>query len=812
MKISYKWLQDYVPNQLEVEQLSEILTATGLEVEGVEKYESIPGGLKGVVTGHVLTCEKHPDADKLSLTTVDVGSGVPLSIVCGAPNVAAGQKVLVATVGTELPDGKGGTFTIKSSKIRGAVSEGMICAEDELGLGDSHEGIMVLPDDTTIGLTAVEFLGAYEDHVIEIGLTPNRSDANGHIGVARDVAAVLQVHHHQQVALQYPDVSSFHSESGTAPIEVEIRNPEKCTRYAGVYIKNVRIAESPEWLKHRLQAIGQRPVNNIVDITNYILHEYGQPLHAFDADKINGHRVIVSTLAQDTPFITLDETERKLHQEDLIICDGALNPMCIGGVFGGLHSGVSPDTVNIFLESAHFTATSIRRTSTRHQLRTDAARCFEKGTDPNGCITALKRATLLIQEIAGGETVGPIVDVYPQPVDKADIKLSIEYFNRFTGLQLESDHIIQILHALEMEAHAVGETIHVKVPTNKPDVTRPADLIEEVLRIYGLDNVPVSDKFTYSVSTRQVPDKNEMKDVISEFLCARGFNEMMAMSITQSSYFEESMPVDTDKLVYINNTSNVQLDVMRPNLLISALEAVLFNYNRKQNRLRLFEFGSTYTHHAGAYEEVQSFSLVLSGDKDSVNWRHSQSRKFDFYDIKAEVHVLLERLGVESFQVSEVSDDRFGYGMQYNRGEAELVAFGKVQSKILKHMGIKQTVYAAIFNWDNLFKAIKKHKVIVSEISKYPEVSRDLALVLDKSVKYSEVEALARKTEKKLLRSTSLFDVYDNEEQLGIGKKSYAINFTLGADDRTLSDKDIDQLMAKLTKVYEEQLGAIIRK
>jgi phenylalanyl-tRNA synthetase beta chain len=812
MKISYKWLQDYVPNTLEVEQLSEILTATGLEVEGVEKYESIPGGLKGVVTGVVLTCEKHPDADKLSLTTVDVGSGTILSIVCGAPNVAAGQKVLVATIGTELPDGKGGTFTIKSSKIRGALSEGMICAEDELGLGDSHDGIMVLQGDTPVGLTAVGYLGAYEDHVIEIGLTPNRSDANGHIGVARDIAAVLQIHHGQNISLKYPDTSKFVGGSEAPPIEVEIRDTDKCTRYAGIYIKNVKVGESPNWLKHRLNAIGQRPLNNIVDITNYILHEYGQPLHAFDGDKIQGQRIIVSTLAQDTIFLALDEVERKLHQEDLIICDGDLQPMCIGGVFGGLHSGVSDQTVNIFLESAHFAPTSIRRTSTRHQLRTDAARCFEKGTDPNGCIAALQRATLLIQELAGGEPVGPIVDVYPQPIGLAKVSLSTSYFNQFTGLQLSTDHILDIVKSLEMNARKEGEIIHVEVPSNKPDVTRPADLIEEVLRIYGLDNVPVSDKFTYSVGTRQVPDKNELKDKISEYLCARGFNEMMAMSITQSSYFKEAMPVEEDKLVYINNTSNIQLDVMRPNLLISALEAVAFNFNRKQLRLRLFEFGSSYIHNDGAYDEIQAFSMVLAGDQETHNWRKQTTRKYDFYDIKAEVHNLLDRLGVGSYQVSEISDGKFSYGMQYNRGEAELVSFGKVQSKICKTMGIKLPVFAAIFNWDNLFKAIRKNKVIVAEISKYPEVSRDLALVLDKSIQYSEVETLARKTEKKILRKTSLFDVYENEEQLGIGKKSYAINFTLGADDRTLSDKDIDQVMEKLTKVYEEQLGAFIRK
>jgi len=812
MKISYNWLKEYIHTDLDPEKISELLTSTGLEVEGLEQYESLEGGLKGVVSGLVLTCEKHPDADKLSVTTVDVGSGEPLSIVCGAPNVRAGQKVLVATVGTDLPDGNGGTFTIKKSKIRGEVSEGMICAEDELGLGESHDGIMVLDEKVAIGLDAAEIFEIYRDDIFEIGLTPNRSDANGHLGVARDLMAVLQLHHGSDQNLKYPETSKFATSTADAPIGVEVRNVDACPRYCGLTLKNIEVKESPKWLKDRLEAIGQRSLNNVVDITNFILHEYGQPLHAFDADKIKGHRVIVATLANDQPFQSLDEVERKLHAEDLMICDGELNPMCMAGVFGGIESGVTEKTKRIFLESAHFSATGIRRTSTRHQLRTDAARCFEKGTDPNICIEALKRAALLLQEYAGAEVEGSIVDVYPAPVEEATVNLSIKYFNNITGLSLKGEEISRILSILEMKNKLEGDEIIIRVPTNKPDVTRPADIVEEVLRIYGLDNVPVSNKFTFSASIKEQPDANELKDKLSDFLSSRGFNEMMAMSITQSGYFREAMPIPEDQLVYINNTSNVHFDVMRPDMLISGLEAVAYNLNRKQNRLRLFEFGSSYQKVESEYAERESLALLLTGDRSGLDWRNQQTGKYDFYDIKSEVSLVLERLGLDQWQTEEISDHRFSYGMRYFRGPMSMVSFGKVQPAILKEMGIKQDVFAAVFDWKLLFKAIKKNKVTVSEISKFPEVSRDLALVIDKGVSFAEVELLALKTEKKMLSRVQLFDVYENASQLGEDKKSYAINFTLASSERTLSEKDIDGTMERLIKAFENQLGATIRK
>lgn len=812
MKISYKWLKDYIPTDLNPETVSELLTSTGLEVEGLESYESLEGGLKGVVSGLVLTCEKHPDADKLSVTTVDVGTGEPLSIVCGAPNVRAGQKVLVATVGTDLPDGNGGTFTIKKSKIRGEVSEGMICAEDELGLGDSHDGIMVLDEQVTIGLDAADIFEIYRDQIFEIGLTPNRSDANGHIGVARDLMAVMRVHHGSALGLNYPDTSQFVHSTDPPPIEVEVRNQEACPRYCGLTLKNIQVKDSPKWLKDRLEAIGQRSLNNVVDITNFILHEYGQPLHAFDADKINGQRVVVATLENDRSFQSLDEVERKLDAEDLMICDGELNPMCMAGVFGGIASGVTKTTNRIFLESAHFSPTGIRRSSTRHQLRTDAARCFEKGTDPNICVEALKRAALLLQEYAGAEVEGSIIDVYPHPIEEATVRLSTKYFNNITGLSLQGEEIAHILWILEMKNKLEGDEIIIQVPTNKPDVTRPADIVEEVLRIYGLDNVPVSNKFTFSASIKDQPDANELKDKLSDFLSSRGFNEMMAMSITQSGYFKEAMPIPEDQLVYINNTSNVHFDIMRPDLLISGLEAVAYNLNRKQNRLRLFEFGSSYLKVNEDYKEQESLSIILTGDRYGLDWRNTQSGKYDFYDIKSEVGLVLERLGLDQWQTEEISDHRFSYGVRYFRGPMSIVSFGKVQPVILKELGIKQDVFAAVFDWKLVFKAIKKNRVYVQEISKFPEVSRDLALVIDKKVSFAEVELLALKTEKKILNRVQLFDVYENTAQLGEDKKSYAINFTLASSERTLSEKDIEGAMERLIKAFENQLEATIRK
>ncbi len=812
MRISYNWLKQYIEIDKAAADVAELLTSTGLEVEGLEHYKSVEVDLDGVVTGEVLTCTPHPNADKLSLTTVNVGTEETLPIVCGAPNVAAGQKVLVATVGAQLPDGKGGTFTIKKAKIRGEASAGMICAEDELGLGDNHDGIMVLPEDVPVGIAAMDYLDVYTDHVFEIGLTPNRSDANGHIGVARDLVAVMKVHHQAEGKLIYPDLSQFKEDNSTPPIQLEIRNSDACPRYAGICLENVKVGPSPKWLKDQLEAIGQRSVNNVVDITNYVLHEYGQPLHAFDADKIKGGKVIVSTLEEGTVFTTLDEVDRKLSREDLMICDGDTTPMCIGGVFGGIKSGVTQSTSRIFLESAHFDPISIRRTSTRHNLRTDAARCFEKGTDPNICIDALKRAVILLETYAGAKVNGSIVDHYPKPVKMASIDFSVDHFNRATGLALTEKEVVDILEALEMKVEKGQNTLTVWVPTNKPDVTRPADLIEEVLRIYGLDNVPVSSKFSYSANIKQRPDKNETRDRLADYLSSRGFNEMMSMSITQSSFYKKILPGSMAKLVYINNTSNVQLDIMRPDLLISALEAVVYNLNRKQNHLRLFEFGAFYEKIDDGYMETESLCLAMTGDITEANWKKERQRHVDFFDLKAEVEAMLMRVGLQQWQEREVDRERFSFALHYYRGPLDLVHFGKVRRQLCEEMGIKQDLFVALFNWDNVFKAVQNQKIHVKPISRFPDVKRDLALVLDKKVRFADVAQVAKKTEKKLLEGVSLFDVYENEEQLGKHKKSYAITLTLSGQNKTLSEKEIEQCVSKLIKAFENQLGAHIRK
>jgi phenylalanyl-tRNA synthetase beta chain len=813
MKISYNWLKDYIPTSLNAEQAGDVLTGTGLEVEGIESYESIPGGLQGVVTGKVVSCVKHPDADRLSLTTVDVGTGELLSIVCGAPNVAVGQKVLVATVGTDLPDGNGGTFTIKKSKIRGSLSEGMICAEDELGLGDNHDGIMVLADDVSVGIPASEYLKIYKDQIIEIGLTPNRPDANGHIGVARDLAAVLSVRNNTETLLRYPDLSDFKEGNEPPPITVEIRDQQRCPRYAGITLNNIQVAPSPKWLSNRLEAIGQRPINNVVDITNYILHEYGQPLHAFDADKIQGNKVIVDTLSTDTEFTTLDEIQRKLHEEDLMICDGNKKGMCIAGVFGGLQSGVTENTQRVFLESAHFNQATIRRTSTRHNLRTDAATCFEKGTDPNICIDALKRAALLLVEYAGATVEGPIVDVYPKPIQAAEVLVSIKYINKLSGLSLPTEEAVRILKALEMDCSIQDDVIHVKVPTNKPDVTRPADIVEEILRIYGLDNIPDRGKFTFATTPAVRPDKNEWRDKISDFLVSRGMLEAMSLSITQSEYFEKLYPIDKGQLIKINNTSNIQLDVLRPDMTISLLDIALFNLNRKQNRLRIFEFGTIYQKINGDYREQQKLGILLSGVETDPSWRNSAQRKTDFYSLKGEVHAVMSRTGLVDYQAKALqSDPRFSFGMRYYRGDSELVCFGKIKPGILKEMGIKQDVYVAEFNWDIWFDAIKKQLIHTTEIPRFPEVHRDLALVLDKQIEFEQIEKLSFRIEKKLLKQVNLFDVYENASQLGESKKSYAITFVLGSNEKTLDEKDIEGCIQRLTTAFEKELKAEIRK
>lgn len=814
MKVSLNWLKEYLDIKLAAEETGEQLTDIGLEVEGIEEIESIQGGLEGVVVGLVKECGKHPNADKLSLTKVDIGNGEELQIICGAPNVAAGQKVMVATAGTVLYPLGGEPLTLKKGKIRGEVSEGMICSEDELGLGDDHSGIVVLPSDVPIGTTAREYFQIEKDFVYEIGLTPNRSDATNHLGVARDLAARLRINHGHSGEVRLPDVEDFKVDNHDLPITVKVENTEACPRYSGVTITGVTVGESPEWLRKRLRAIGVRPINNIVDITNFVLHELGQPLHAFDYDKIAGKEVIVRTLPKGSPFISLDEVERTLRDEDLMICDGQSKGMCIGGVFGGIGTGVTPTTTNIFLESAHFNAKWIRRTSMHHNLRTDAAKVFEKGSDPNITVYALKRAAMLIRELGGGQIASEVIDIYPQPIEPVKVTVAYANVNRLIGVELPKSLIKQILEALNIAVISeAGDTFTVAVPTNKADVTREADVIEEILRIYGFNNIPIPAKITTTMAVSAYPDPNEVRNKIGDLLAAGSFNEMMAVSLSESRYYRDlSTVIPPEELVYLNNTSNVHLDIMRPTMLFSGLEAVLHNQNRQQTFIRLFEFGNTYRFQESKLAEVAHLSLIMAGERWQESWIEANDRIVDSFTLKAFVHQVLNRLGIGSYQETTLKDDTFSYGIRYHRGAQVLVEFGKVATPLIKKMDIRGEVFYADFLWANLLRPLRKQRITVEELNKYPSVRRDLALVIENSVKFNDIVAIARKVGKKLIKDINLFDVYENEEQLGKGKKSYAVSFIFENPEKTLKDKEVDHVVNQLISEYEAKLGARIRR
>ncbi len=835
MTISLNWLKEYIDIKLSPEEVSNLLTSLGLEVEGMEEVESIKGGLEGVVVGEVKECWRHPNADKLSLTKVDIGTGELLQIVCGAPNVAAGQRVLVATVGTTLYPTTGDPITLKLGKIRGEESQGMICAADELGIGEDHSGILVLPNETPIGLTAREYFKLEKDVVYEIGLTPNRSDATCHLGVARDLAAALQVQCGQKDGVKMPMVTPLIPHpSSLIPVGVTIENTEACPRYAGVSIKGVTIGESPDWLKKRLLSVGVRPISNIVDVTNFILHELGQPLHAFDLDEIAGQKIIVKTLPEGTKFQSLDDRERSLSEHDLMICDGDSKPMCIGGVFGGARSGVKETTKNIFLESAHFNAKWIRRSSTRHDLRTDAAKVFEKGSDPNVCVYALQRAAAMIVELAGGEIASEVVDVYPHPIENKKVKVTYDYCRRLIGVEIPKEKIKEILTALEMKIVAeTSESFTASIPTNKADVTRPADVVEEILRVFGLDNVPAPAQIRSSMVSSEKPDPNAVRNTIADYLAANCFNEVMSLSLSQSTFYKEILPKEAGELVFVNNTSNVQLDIMRPTMLFSGLEAVVNNQNRQQSDLKLFEFGKTYHSIADyglrnsdsegcnpqsaianlKYKEPQHLALFLTGQRLPESWRNKEKASADFFTLKSFVGSVLARLGVGGgFQETAVKDDVFAYGIKYHRGPQELVVFGKVQPKVCKKMGVRGEVFYADLNWDMLLQAAKKQSISFAELNKFPTVRRDLALVIGKSVKFSDLAAVAKKVGKKLLGAINLFDVFEDETKLGEGKKSYAMSFTFEDPTRTLQDKEVDAVMSQLIEAFEGKLGALIRR
>lgn len=821
MKISLNWLNDYLKTGLTPQETGAKLTACGLEVESIEDFESVAGGLRGLVVGEVMEKVKHPNADKLSLTKVNVGGPELLSIVCGAPNVEAGQKVIVATVGTMVHPTTGEPFEIKKSKIRGELSEGMICAEDEIGLGESHAGIMILDANAKVGTPAAEFFGLSNDHVFEIGLTPNRADAASHFGVARDLSAVLLAEElqknptaeHQPANL--PPANAFGDDLPAPSIEVELLNPEACIRYSGIVISGIEVKASPDWLQNRLKAIGLRPINNVVDVTNYVLHEIGQPLHAFDAAMIAGNKVVVKKVAAGTKFISLEGTERKLSENDLMICDGE-KPMCIAGVFGGLNSGVTETTKSIFLESACFEPVHIRKTSKFHALKTDASFRFERGTDPEITAYALQRAAKLLQEIAGGEVASKLVDIYPVKVEPKEIAFAFSNCDTLIGKTIEHNTIKKIVRALGIEIASEGkDALLLSVPAFKVDVTRSADVVEEVLRIYGYNNIGFPDFVRSSLSYAPKPDPEKLREVVSELLAANGFSEILNNSLTKAAYYELLKTDATSNVAMLNPLSS-DLGILRRSLLFGGLETIAYNQKRKSPDLRLFESGKTYFKKSNPeegkwpYFEMQRLSVFMTGRKNPESW-NSSNEKLGFFDLKATVQQVLTRLGLGESKTDTIDAPEFSEGLKTTIRKKEVVRYGRVAKNILKALDISGDVFYAEFDWDAVLNLAASTKEIhFTEVPKFPSVRRDLALVLDKKVSYKEIEDLAWQTEKNLLREVSLFDVYEGDKIAG-DKKSYAVSFILQDNDATLTDAQIEKIMEKLTKNYSEKLGAVIR-
>ena len=807
MIISYNWLSEYLPVVVDPEKLSKILTSIGLEVESLHIYESVKGGLSGIVTGEVLTCEKHPDADKLKITTVDVGAAEPIQIVCGANNVAAGQKVLVATVGSTLYPSSGEPLQIKKAKIRGAESFGMICAEDEIGLGESHEGIMVLPAETEPGKKAAEIFEIYQDYIFEIGLTPNRMDAMSHLGTARDVCAYLSHHDKTEVQAITPFKNGFKSDNNELPINVNIENNSSCRRYSGLSISNIKVGESPAGLQNKLKSIGLRPINNIVDITNFILHETGQPLHAFDADKIKGKRITLKNATAGQNFITLDEKERKLNAEDLMISD-AENNLCLAGVYGGAESGVTNSTVNIFLESACFSADSIRKTSLKHNLRTEAAARFEKGTDISNTVNVLKRAALLIKEIAGGEISSDIIDVYPQPAEKTAVAIKYHYLKKLSGKNYHSDTIKNILTSLGFDIQREGiDEITVNVPFSKPDISIPADIVEEIMRIDGLDNVEIPTAITISPSAHEDKYGNDLKEKTACYLTGNGFSEIFTNSITNSKYYSEESLNGTVKM--INNLSE-DLDIMRPSMLQTGLEVIAYNINRKNTDLKLYEFGKTYhTGGVGEYSEQNHLAVYTSGNVKEGGWQQKDT-KADFYYLKGVCETILAFTGITNSIKISVNEEE-GPGIIFSIKDIVIGRAGPVPEKILKQFSIKEKVFFADIFWDEIVTLQHQNKIIYREITKYPTVQRDLAVIVDKGISYSSIENTIKENNIQLLKRVKLFDIFESEK-LGAGKRSMAINFNFGDDNKTLADDETDLMMNKIIKSLETKLNAIVRK
>lgn len=806
MKISYNWIKQFIKIDWQSEETAALLTDLGLEVEVVEKYQSVKGGLEGIVVGHVLSCAPHPDADRLKITTVDLGDGIPVQIVCGANNVAAGQKVPVATIGTILYDKEGEAFTIKKGKIRGQESHGMICAEDEIGLGTSHDGIMVLDESLQPGTPAATVFKIENDEVFEIGLTPNRADAMSHLGTARDLrAGMLQKGTH--VELITPSVSKFRVDKRTLKIDIDVKDSKLVPRYCGVTISGITVKPSPTWLQNRLKAIGLNPKNNIVDVTNYVLHELGQPLHAFDAAKISG-KVIVKTVPSGTKFTTLDDIERSLHEEDIMICDEK-GPLCIAGVFGGKDSGVSESTNAIFLESAYFNPVSIRKTAKRHQLSTDASFRFERGIDPSITEYALKRAALLIQEVAGGEITSDIIDVYPKNVEDFSVFLNFNKVTKIIGQEIPKDTIKKILVSLDIKVNSVSDSgLGLTIPAYRVDVQREIDVIEEILRVYGYNNIKFSNKVNATVSNSPRTEDYKIQNVVATQLNSQGFHEMIANSLTTANYIQLSEMLKEEHNVSMLNPLSSDLATMRQSLLFSGLEAISYNINRKNTDLKLFEFGKTYHNFPSGYEEQKHLTLFLTGNRNQETWTASQ-KPTDFFLFKGYVNAVLERLGIQKTQNQPLTSDVFSEGIAVSLGKDTIVEIGVVKKSILKHFGIKQEVFFADFNWAAILKLIS-NKIKFVEIPKYPEVRRDLALLIDQTVTYESIYTIAKQTEKSLLKNIDLFDVYEGQN-LPEGKKSYALSFSIQDSSKTLTDEQIDKIMTKLQKNFESELGAVLR-
>ena len=820
MNISYNWLKEYVNFDLTPDEVAAALTSIGLETGDVEEVQSIKGGLEGLVIGEVLTCEPHPNSDHMHITTVNLGQGDPVQIVCGAANVAAGQKVVVATLGTKLYDGDE-CFTIKKSKLRGVESNGMICAEDEIGIGTSHEGIIVLPEDVVPGTLAKDYYNIKSDYVLEVDITPNRSDACSHYGVARDLYAWL-IQNGRQATLKRPSVDAFKVDNHDMNIDIVVENTEACPRYAGVAIKNVTVKESPEWLQNKLRLIGVRPINNIVDITNYILHAYGQPMHCFDADKIKGGKIVVKTCPEGTKFVTLDEVERKLSDRDLMICN-AEEPMCIAGVFGGLDSGTTETTKDVFLESAYFHPTWVRKTARRHGLSTDSSFRFERGIDPNGTIYALKEAALLVKELAGGEIASEIKDNYPAPIADFPVELSYEYTNALIGKVIPAETIKSIVTSLEMKI--TGETpegLSLLVPAYRVDVQRPCDVVEDILRIYGYNNVEIPTSVKSSLSVKGDVDKSvKLQNLVSEQLVGCGFNEIMNNSLTAATYYEGLETYKPENLVQLMNPLSNDLNVMRATLLFGGLESIQHNANRKNADLKFFEFGNCYHFNAekknpekvlAAYSEELHLGLWITGKRVSNSWAHPDENT-SVYELKAYVLNIFRRLGVNfgGLVFGNLTDDIYSVAISvHTRGGKLLATFGVLHKKIQKAFDIDNEVYYADLNWKELMKAIKNNTVAYKEISKSPAVKRDLALLIDKKVQFAEIEKIAYETDKKLLKSVELFDVYEGKN-LEAGKKSYAVSFMLQDENATLNDKQIDKVMQKLIANLQNKLDAKLR-